>query len=143
MKRLLIPIILMAPIVVLAQNQITDGLIINQIERMVDDEEEELDYTQLLDSYWSICENKIDINNPDELNQLIELHLVNLFIIENTYVNKGISLNDIYKKNFSTKQNNSGLGLWKVRKIVSKTKGLKLNTFKGDDYFKQSLSVKI
>ena len=83
MKRLLIPIILMAPIVVLAQNQITDGLIINQIERMVDDEEEELDYTQLLDSYWSICENKIDINNPDELNQLIELHLVNIFIIEN------------------------------------------------------------
>ena len=66
----------------------------------------------------------------------------NLFIIENTYANKEINLSDIYKKNFTTKKHNSGLGLWKVKKIVSKTKSLKLNTFKGEDYFKQSLTVK-
>ena len=66
----------------------------------------------------------------------------NLFIIENTYVNKEISLSEIYKKNFSTKKHNTGLGLWKVKKIISKTKTLKLNTFKGEDYFRQSLAVK-
>ena len=66
----------------------------------------------------------------------------NIFIIENTYNDKNINLQDIYKKNFTTKEHNSGLGLWKVKKIVSKTKSLKLNTFKGEDYFKQSLYAK-
>ena len=65
----------------------------------------------------------------------------NIIIIENTYINKNINLRDIYKKNFTTKENNSGLGLWKVQKIVSKTKSLKLNTFKGENYFRQSLTV--
>ena len=67
----------------------------------------------------------------------------NVFIIENTYLNKNISLQEIYKKNFTTKEHNSGLGLWKVKKIVSKNKRLKLNTFKGEDYFKQSLYAKV
>lgn len=66
----------------------------------------------------------------------------NVFIIENTYLNKNINLQEIYKKNFTTKEHNSGLGLWKVKKIVSKNKRLKLNTFKGEDYFKQSLYAK-
>ena len=67
----------------------------------------------------------------------------NVFIIENTYLNKNINLQEIYKKNFTTKEHNSGLGLWKVKKIVSKNKRLKLNTFKGEDYFKQSLYAKV
>jgi two-component system sensor histidine kinase AgrC len=63
-------------------------------------------------------------------------------IIENTYQNKNINLKDIYKKNFSTKERNSGLGLWEVKKIVSKNKSLNLKTFKGESYFKQTLSIK-
>ena len=73
----------------LAQNEITDEIIIDQIERMLenDDNADELDFTDLIENYWNICENKININNAEELNQLIDLHLVNVFIIEsiNTY----------------------------------------------------------
>ena len=83
MKRFLIPLLILLPCVVFSQNAITDELIIDQIERMLDDSDEELDYTELIENYWHILDNKININNPDELNQLIDLHLVNVFIIEN------------------------------------------------------------
>lgn len=76
---------------VFAQNTITDEVIIDQIERMLEDSEEEVDYTELVENYWQIMDNKININNPDELNQLIDLHLVNVFIIENI---------NSYRKNF-------------------------------------------
>ena len=66
-----------------------------------------------------------------------------VIIIENNYVNKNVSIREIYQKNFSTKstEHNSGLGLWKVKNIISKTKSLKLNTSKSNDYFKQTLTI--
>lgn len=83
----------MLPPLVWAQNTINEEIIVDQIERMLENSENEddVDITGLLEEYWSVCENKININNPDELNQLIELHLVNVFIIEN--------INN-YRKNF-------------------------------------------
>lgn len=83
MKRFLTPIIILLPCLVFAQNTITDDIIIDQIERMIDDSDKDLDYTELIENYWTICENKININNPEELNQLIELHLVSIFIVDN------------------------------------------------------------
>ena len=83
MKRFLTPLLIMLPCLIFAQNTITDDIIIDQIERMIDDSDKDLDYTELIENYWTICENKININNLDELNQLIELHLVNIFIIDN------------------------------------------------------------
>ena len=93
MKKFLLPIILICPFLVFSQNQITDDIIINQIERMIenDESEDETDFTELIENYWNICENKIDINNQEELSQLVELHLVNIFLIE--------IIND-YRKNF-------------------------------------------
>ena len=91
MKRILIPLLIMLPLTVFAQNTITDDIIIDQIERMLENSEEDLDFSELIEEYWTICENKININNLDELNQLIDLHLVNVFIIEN--------INE-YRKNF-------------------------------------------
>ena len=82
MKRILIPLLIMFPMTFLAQNTITDDIIIDQIERMTENTEEEIDFTELIEEYWSICENKININNPDELNQLVDLHLINIFIID-------------------------------------------------------------
>ncbi|MBQ6082937.1 MAG: hypothetical protein IJK92_01110 [Bacteroidales bacterium] len=82
MKRILIPLLIILPFSVFAQNSISDEIIIDQIERMIENSDEDVDFNELIENYWSICENKININNPDELNQLIELHLVNIFIIE-------------------------------------------------------------
>lgn len=91
MKRFLIPLLIILPLTASAQNNITDEIIIDQIERMMEMSEEELDFSEIIEEYWTICENKININNPDDLNQLIELHLVNVFIIE--------KINE-YRKNF-------------------------------------------
>ena len=83
MKKFIIPILIMLPFSLWAQNTITDDIIIDQIERMIDDNDNDVDYSELIENYWDICEHKINVNNPEELNQLIELHLVNIFIIDN------------------------------------------------------------
>ena len=91
MKKILIPLLICLPLSVLAQNTITDDLIIDQIERMIDENDEDTDYSELIENYWDICEHKINVNNPEELSQLIELHLVNIFIVDNI---------NAYRKNF-------------------------------------------
>ena len=64
-----------------------------------------------------------------------------LLIIENTYNNKDIDTEKIYEKNFSTKQGNSGLGLWEVRQILKKNTNLNLFTSKNNKFFKQQLEM--
>ena len=91
MKRIIIPIILICPLMIFAQNQVSDDIIIDQIEQMLENSDEEIDFSELIENYWNICENKININDPDELSQLIDLHLVSVFIVE--------KIND-YRKNF-------------------------------------------
>lgn len=61
--------------------------------------------------------------------------------IENTYKNKDIDTEKIYEKAFSTKPNNTGLGLWEVRKILNKNKNLNLFTNKTDKFFSQQLEI--
>lgn len=90
MKKFLIPIILMFPLTIFAQNELTDEIIIEQIERMSENGDEDVDFTELLEDYWIICENKVNINNSEELSQLIDLHLINIFIFE--------KINDYRKK---------------------------------------------
>ncbi len=64
-----------------------------------------------------------------------------LIIIENTYLNKGISIKKIFDKNYTTKEKNSGLGLWQVSKIIQKNKNLHLSTKAGDEFFSQCLEI--
>jgi two-component system sensor histidine kinase AgrC len=64
-----------------------------------------------------------------------------LIVIENTYINKGLSTKKIFEKNYSTKINNSGLGLWEVRKIINNHKNLKLETKTSSNFFLQQLEI--
>lgn len=64
-----------------------------------------------------------------------------LLIIENTYNDKQISIDKIFEKNFSTKQQNTGLGLWEVRRILNKHSHLNLHTTKNEQYFSQQLEI--
>lgn len=68
---------------------------------------------------------------------------IQLLIIENTYKNKDINIDEIYKKGFSTKSNNTGIGLWEVRQILKKNNNLNLYTTKNDKYFSQQLEIYI
>ena len=64
-----------------------------------------------------------------------------IIIIENTYLNKGISTKKIFEKNYTTKSENSGLGLWEVKKIIDKNNNLKLITKTTPDFFMQQLEI--
>lgn len=66
-----------------------------------------------------------------------------LLIIENTYKEKGINLDKIFEKGFTTKnvgKTEHGLGLWNVKKILRKRKNLNLFTTK-DKMFVQQLEI--
>lgn len=66
---------------------------------------------------------------------------IQLLIIENTYSNKEVCIDKIFEKGFSTKPNNTGLGLWEVRKILNKSSNLNLYTSKNNDFFMQQLEI--
>ena len=64
-----------------------------------------------------------------------------IVIIQNTYNNKDIDTEKIYDKAYTTKENNTGLGLWEVRKILSKNNNLNLFTSKTTQFFSQQLEI--
>ena len=64
-----------------------------------------------------------------------------ILLIENTYTNKDIDTEKIFEKKYSTKQGNSGIGLWEVRQILKKNNNLNLFTTKDNTFFKQQLEM--
>ena len=62
-------------------------------------------------------------------------------IIQNTYSNKNVNTEEIYQKGISSKENHSGLGLWKVRKILMKNNNLDLFTTKNNEFFTQEFDI--
>lgn len=64
-----------------------------------------------------------------------------ILYIENTYNNKDVDIEKIYEKAYSTKEHNTGLGLWEVRKILNKNHNLNLFTNKNDKFFSQQLEI--
>lgn len=68
-----------------------------------------------------------------------------IMIVENSYHNKDVDLNQIFKMGFSSKKINSnehGIGLWNIQKIVMHNPHLKLFT-KKDILFVQRLEISI
>lgn len=83
------------------------------------------------------CDSKI-INvtfRKDKRNHL------QLIIIENTYKDKTIDTEKIYEKGYSTKEGNTGIGLWEVRQIMRKHNNLNLFTTKNNDLFSQQFEI--
>ncbi len=83
------------------------------------------------------CEDKIiNVTFRKEENK----HRI-IVIIENTYLNKDIDIDQIFEKGYTSKPDNSGLGLWKVRQILKKNNNLNLFTSKTPEYFKQQFEI--
>lgn len=60
-------------------SQTNNDLIISHFEKMSENSgEEHSDYSELLESYWNIIENPININS-DDIDQLSELKFINIF----------------------------------------------------------------
>ena len=85
----------------------------------------------------SECEEKIiNITIRNEENKHRQV-----LIISNTYPNKDVDTEKIYEKAYTTKPNNTGLGLWEVRKILKKHNNLNLFTTKNNEFFTQQLEI--
>lgn len=83
------------------------------------------------------CDEKIiniEIRNEVKRNRQI-------LLVENTYLDKNIDTEKIFEKKYSTKQGNSGIGLWEVRQILKRNNNLNLFTSKTDRLFKQQLEM--
>ena len=85
----------------------------------------------------SECEEKI-INVTFRKNTRKHMQLL---IIENTYKNKDIDTDKIYEKGYSTKEGNTGLGLWEIRQILKKNNNLNLFTTKNGKFFSQQFEI--
>ena len=95
-----------------------------------------------------LLDNSIDAANESD-EKIINITFRNeeknhrqIILIENTY-NKDIdiSMDKIFDKGVSGKENHTGLGLWEVRKIVKKNNNLNLYTNKDENYFIQQLEI--
>lgn len=64
-----------------------------------------------------------------------------LLVVENTYNNKNVNIDDIFKKNYTSKPNHSGIGLWEVNQILNKNTNLALYTTKNETFFKQQFEI--
>lgn len=66
-----------------------------------------------------------------------------LIIVENTYKNKDVNIDKIFEKNYTSKNDKEshGLGLYEVRKILSRNNNLNLFTTKNSEYFRQQLEI--
>lgn len=83
------------------------------------------------------CDNKfIDLEIIKD-----EAHRRNAIIIKNTYLDKDVNIDKIFEKSYSTKPNNTGLGLWEVRQILKKNNNLDLFTTKNDEFFIQQFEI--
>ena len=70
-----------------------------------------------------------------------EKNMRNVISIENSYSNKDVDTDHIFNKGVSEKENHPGIGLWEVRKILSKNNNVNLFTTKTETLFKQQLEI--
>ena len=54
----------------------------------------------------------------------------NIILIENTYKDKDVDLNQIFNKGITGKENHTGLGLWEIRQLLKKNNNVNLYTNK-------------
>lgn len=64
-----------------------------------------------------------------------------IVLIENTYKDKDINLEQIFDKGVSGKESHTGLGLWEVKQLLKKNNNINIHTKKDDEYFSQQLEV--
>ena len=65
----------------------------------------------------------------------------NIILIENTYKDKDVDLNQIFNKGITGKENHTGLGLWEIKEILKKNNNVNLYTNKNEKYFIQQLEI--
>lgn len=65
----------------------------------------------------------------------------NIILIENTYKDKDVDIEQIFNKGVSGKENHTGLGLLEIRQILKKNNNINIYTNKDEKYFSQQLEI--
>ena len=65
----------------------------------------------------------------------------NIVLVENTYKDKDVDIEQIFNKGITGKENHTGLGLWEIRQILKKNNNVNLYTNKNEKYFSQQLEI--
>ena len=86
-------------------------------------------------------EASLETEQPSIRFALINLETEYIFIISNTFLEKGISFSTLSKPNFSTKGANRGIGLYNASKIISKYNHVFLDTEVQNNKFVQCLHI--
>ncbi len=64
-----------------------------------------------------------------------------IVLVENSYSNKDVNLSKIYEKGLTSKKEHTGLGLWEVKKILSKYTNCIIKTTKNETLFIQRIEI--
>jgi TCS sensor kinase len=87
-------------------------------------------------------EAAVETSHPVVSFAFLEQESRQIFIVENTIKEPSISSDNIFKKGFSTKGENRGLGLSNVQNIISHYPNVSLRTTSHDHSFRQELEIK-
>ena len=87
-------------------------------------------------------EAAVETSHPVVSFAFLEQENRQIFIVENTIKEPSISSDNIFKKGFSTKGENRGLGLSNVQNIISHYPNVSLRTISHDHSFRQELEIK-
>jgi len=98
---------------------------------------------KILGIFW---DNAIEASQNSE-NKIVNFVLKEIdtnyvITIENS-VSDNVNIQDIFKKDYSTKGENRGIGLWEVKHITDKYKYVNLKTSTGNNMFKHEMSIEI
>lgn len=100
------------------------------------------DLTRILGIFLDNAIEAASGSKEKKLNLIINEEKGKIIIkITNTYTNKAISVEKMYEKGISSKGENRGLGLYKVKEIVKKYPSVKLETIADEKIFLQQLTI--
>jgi len=99
-----------------------------------------------------LLDNAIEASKQSDNDKIINVMIRNdaranrqIFVIENTYINKDVNIDSIFEKGFTSKETEDkkahGLGLWEVRQILKRNTNLNLHTTKNEEFFSQQFEI--
>lgn len=102
------------------------------------------EFTRILGIFLDNSIEAASDSSQKVINVIITKDVINhcdSIIIENSCESSNIDTMRIFDKNFSTKARNSGIGLWKVKKILKRYDNIFLNTSVNNNLFRHQLKI--
>ncbi len=101
-----------------------------------------IDLTRMLGIYLdNAIEASLETEHPTIHFHLGKMNEDIVFIISNTFIDKGLSISQMYKKEVTTKETGHGIGLYNVSVILNRYNNIYHETFIEDGLFTQQFQI--